>query len=187
MRLNKRFPFFPPHPSSQFPVSPPKCAHMTPLSVTATQEPDGPRRGTMLTLPFVPLRAAALFYPPVRVCVCVFSFFFFCVLPTFIPGLKKLRVAWRLAGVTLLILAWRLSDPAPNPPAHQISCLCAFVGSLSPAPPRPWLPKTYVISRPAVSARGGGGAAREHRSSNRPTVSPRLQCGPQICAADSFL
>lgn len=37
----------------------------------------------------------------------------------------------RLVGVILLIQAWRLSDPASNPPAHQISHRCAFV-PLSP-------------------------------------------------------
>lgn len=56
----------------------------------------------------------------------------------------------RPAGVSLLIQTWRLSDPAPNPPApSDLSslCLCGPVASAA----RPWLP-TSIISRPPLSA-----------------------------------
>lgn len=54
---------------------------MTPLSVTVAQEPDEPRTGTMLTLPFVPLQAAAT--------LCVGFFFLFLFFAHIHPEAKK--------------------------------------------------------------------------------------------------
>ena len=107
-----------------------KCAHMTPFSMAVGQTRRVTSR-TMLTLTCARLWASCIV---VSRCIHVFLPMFHCA-------------CTQRLGVLLLILAWRLSDLASNPPAHQISCLCAPVAGAG----RPWLP-TYVISRPGVSA-----------------------------------
>lgn len=91
----------------------------------------------------------------------------------------------RLVGVSLLIQAWRLSDPASNPPAHQISRRCAFVPCRQHRETiASHLCNLQTSSICSVSARA---SAEMHGPLTCSAVSPGLPCGRQMCATDSFL